>query len=114
MEFLFSYGTLQQKNVQLENFGRELKGTKDYLTNYVVEEIEITDKRVIKESGKRIHPILKFTGKESDRVEGTVFEITKEDLLRVDDYEVNEYIRIAAILKSGRRCWIYAASSENA
>lgn len=34
MELLFSYGTLQQKAVQLATFGRELSGTKEVLVGY--------------------------------------------------------------------------------
>jgi hypothetical protein len=44
MELLFSYGTLQQENVQLANFGRTLSGTKDALKKYTVGEVRITDK----------------------------------------------------------------------
>lgn len=61
MPLLFSYGTLQQKEVQIANFGRELLGKKDILQGYIVGEIEITDERVLRESGKAIHPILRFT-----------------------------------------------------
>ena len=52
MQRLFSYGTLQQKNVQLANFGRELKGQPDKLPKYRVDKILITDKRVLRESGQ--------------------------------------------------------------
>jgi hypothetical protein len=31
MPFLFSYGTLQKEQVQMETFGRILQGEKDYL-----------------------------------------------------------------------------------
>lgn len=43
MENLFSYGTLQQENVQLKNFGHTLEGSKDTLQKYCLEDIEITD-----------------------------------------------------------------------
>ena len=109
MPLLFSYGTLQQKDVQVANFGRALSGAKDTLQGYVVGEVEITDQRVIRESGKAIHPILRFTGDLADEVSGTVFDITDADLVQADDYEVDEYIRIFARLKSGKECWIYAA-----
>lgn len=71
MQLLFSYGTLQQKEVQMANFGRELPGEKDVLQGYVVGEIEITDERVLRESGKAIHPILRFTANLADEVSGT-------------------------------------------
>lgn len=114
MELLFSYGTLQQKNVQLANFGRELKGSSDSLPLYVVGEIEIRDERVLRESGKRYHPILEYTGNAKDEVSGTVFELSWKELLQADNYEVEDYKRIAARLKSGRTCWIYAAASDHA
>ena len=62
MEYLFSYGTLQLKSVQLANFGRELTGKPDTLLEYAIEQVEITDERVLRESGQKYHPILKFTG----------------------------------------------------
>ena len=112
MPLLFSYGTLQQKEVQIANFGRELTGSKDVLQCYVVGEITITDERVLRESGIAVHPILRFTGTQQDEVEGTVFEITHAELTQADDYEVDDYVRLAAKLKSGKEAWIYAADSN--
>lgn len=113
MPLLFSYGTLQQKEVQLANFGRELAGQKDVLQGYVVGEVRITDERVIRESGKAIHPILVLTDSISDEVDGTVFEVTEAELAKADDYEVDDYVRIRATLKSGKNCWIYAAAKKD-
>lgn len=113
MPLLFSYGTLQQKEVQLANFGRELTGVKDILQGYVVGEVTITDERVLRESGKAIHPILRFTGHLKDEVKGTVFELTAEELAQADDYEVDDYVRTLARLKSGKECWIYAEKTQS-
>lgn len=113
MPLLFSYGTLQQKQVQLANFGRELAGSKDVLQGYIVGELEITDERVLRESGKAIHPILRFSGDPLDEVPGKVFEITEQELARADDYEVDDYVRVAAVLKSGKTAWIYAAARSS-
>ena len=38
---LFSYGTLQLKNVQKETFGRNLVGEKDILLGYKLENLKI-------------------------------------------------------------------------
>lgn len=113
MPLLFSYGTLQQTEVQLANFGRVLSGRQDSLLGYRVGEIKITDERVLRESGKAMHPILRFTGKMHDEVAGTVFEITDAELAQADDYEVSDYVRTKATLKSGIECWIYAAPVSN-
>ena len=110
MPKLFSYGTLQQKNVQLANFGRELSGSKDVLQGYIIGEVEITDERVLRESGKAFHPILRLSGSSRDEMPGTVFELTDAELAQADDYEVDAYIRRKAVLKSGTECCIYAAA----
>ena len=68
---LFSYGTLQKKEVQMETFGRILIGQKDILVGYNIEMIEITDKEVLKKSGQKFHPIIVFTNKPNDKVEQT-------------------------------------------
>ena len=111
MELLFSYGTLQQKNVQIVNFGRELDGLKDTLSKYIVSNITVTDERVIRESGKDVHLILRYTGNVGDEVTGTVFELSDNELTLADDYEVDDYKRVPAELKSGCICWIYAAKN---
>ena len=112
MEKLFSYGTLQMENVQRETFGRILKGSKDILVGYVLSEVKITDKTVIDKSGTDTHPILKATQILSDEVEGTIFEVTHEELMQADDYEVEEYARIKADFKSGISAWVYTDASQ--
>ena len=107
MENLFSYGTLQQTKVQLDTFGRPLEGKRDVLQEYCISQIKIKDKSIIKLSGKEIHPILIFTGDIKDEVEGTVFGINSYELLMADKYEVDDYSRVEAILKSGTKAWIY-------
>jgi hypothetical protein len=47
MENLFSYGTLQEENVQLENYNRILEGSDDILKNHCLKNIEIKDESVI-------------------------------------------------------------------
>lgn len=111
MQLLFSYGTLQHENVQQANFGRKLVGYKDSLPQYVVDQLRIKDPRVLRESGMEFHPILRYTGNSKDQVTGTVFELTEDEIARADDYEVDDYRRVKAQLKSGRICWIYAAAN---
>lgn len=106
-QLLFSYGTLQQRDVQLSTFGRELSGTADALLGFAQSMVKIEDAEVIKTSGKTHHPIVRHTGAVTDRVAGTVFEITDEELANADKYEVSDYKRVAAPLASGRTAWVY-------
>jgi gamma-glutamylcyclotransferase (GGCT)/AIG2-like uncharacterized protein YtfP len=43
----------------------------------------------------------------TDRVPGTVFEITPAELAAADAYEVADYERIAVTLASGQGAWVY-------
>ena len=108
-EKLFSYGTLQLKNVQKETFGRNLAGKKDSLLGYKLENLKIKDPSVLEISETKTHPIIRFTGMADDVVEGTVFEVTSDELLEADNYEVEDYKRIEVVLKSGMKGWVYAA-----
>lgn len=106
-QLLFSYGTLQQREVQLATFGRDLHGTADQLVGFHQSMVKIEDPEVVKMSGKRHHPIVKHTGVEKDRVAGTVFEVTDDELAHADKYEVSDYKRVSAPLASGRTAWVY-------
>lgn len=112
MEKLFSYGTLQMKAVQIETFGRELTGTKDQLIGYILSKIKIKDEAVIKTSGTDIHPILKYTGQDSDIIEGTIFEITPAELSQADEYEVEDYLRVKGKFQSGQEAWAYVCAQS--
>jgi hypothetical protein len=107
MPLLFSYGTLQQENVQLSTFGRLLHGCEDQLVGFESSLMKIEDPEVVATSGKTHHPIVRFNGKPESLVPGTVFEITDDELARADRYEVAAYTRVAAMLKSGKEAWVY-------
>jgi len=107
MPRLFSYGTLQQEEVQVATFGRRLAGRTDELPGFRQSLVTIDDPEVVATSGKTHHPIVKFTGKDSDRVAGTVFEITDTELANADKYEVAAYKRVDASLASGLHAWVY-------
>lgn len=112
MPLLFSYGTLQQENVQLATFGRRLAGRPDALVGYEQAMVAIDDPQVVKTSGKTHHPIVRFTGHPEARVPGTVFEITDEELQQADQYEVSAYQRVSAPLTSGDRAWVFVEAES--
>jgi len=106
-ERLFSYGTLQDKQVQLATFGRELRGHHDTLPGYAREFVAIQDPAVVALSGKTHHPIVRPSTQPGDEVTGTVFEISPAELAAADDYEVDDYQRVSVVLRSGRQAWVY-------
>lgn len=106
-ELLFSYGTLQDKPVQIASFGRELTGHPDAMVGYTQTMIAITDPEVVATSGKTHHPIVQPSESPTDEVPGTVFEVTPEELAAADKYEVSDYKRVSVRLKSGKQAWVY-------
>ena len=110
--WLFSYGTLRQKNVQLATFGRELEGREDALVGFVSNMIAISDPEVVATSGETHHPIVARTGNPADAVAGMVFRITAAELAAADSYEVSDYERVAVRLKSGRAAFVYVRAAN--
>jgi len=107
---LFSYGTLQQREVQLANYGRELEGKADALVGYRLGQIEIDDRDVVSVSGKAIHTIALPSADSSDRIRGMVYLLTPEELEASDAYETDAYTRAEITLESGRRAFVYIAA----
>lgn len=105
---LFSYGTLQEEVVQISTFGRVLSGSPDSLSGYALRKVKVADPTVVAISGEAWHPIIERTGQPSDVVAGTVFEITQDELLKADAYEVDDYRRVGVTLATGTRAWVYA------
>jgi hypothetical protein len=103
MPLLFSYGTLQQNDVQLALFGRALEGRPDELIGFEQSFIEIDEP-----DGKAVHAIVRFNGRRDSRVRGTLLDLTDHELTRADAYEPSPYVRVPATLASGTQAWVYA------
>ena len=111
IHLLFSYGTLQLEKVQIENYGRILKGERDRLIGYKIENLQITDSTVLSKSQLEYHPIAVKSTNNDDFIEGMIFQITDTELAETDKYEVSEYHRILETFESGKKAWIYVAKN---
>ena|SRR6185503_11441701 len=111
-EYLFSYGTLQQQNVQVELFGRLLQGIPDMLEHYRIVSIEINDEKFLATGADKYQKTLARSTDPNDVIEGMVFEISPDELLTADRYEPVNYKRIKVKLRSGRNAWIYLTHVE--
>ena len=109
MVLLFSYGTLQDRDVQIANFGRELTGREDVLPGYARRLVPINDKDVAAAlRGESYYANAEPSPNPGDAVCGTVFEITEQELAAADEYEKDaEYGRISVTLGSGAQAWVY-------
>lgn len=106
-ELLFTYGTLQYAEVQLDTFGRLIAGEPDVLPGYTIDYAEIEDQRVVDLSGVSVHPVLRETGSALDKVVGRVLHLTADEVDAADEYEVSLYRRVRVTLGSGRTAWVY-------
>lgn len=101
MILIFTYGTLQNKKIQLELFNRILKGSPDILLGYQKDFIKL---------GGNVYPILKkINAKTETQVQGTCYEISLQELYVCDAYEGTSYQRVKTTLKSGKKVWVYIA-----
>jgi len=80
VEFLFAYGSLQDKNVQKEILGRSLVGNPDILENYAIQKNILID---------NLYPVI--TKAPGESVMGAVFTIKEDDLHLLDSYEGESY-----------------------
>jgi SAM-dependent methyltransferase len=108
MPLLFSYGTLQQDDVQLSTFGRRLEGQPDELPGYEPSRVKIKDAAFAARSGTTHHANVTFNGNQGSRVAGTVFEVSDAELAAADAFEAPfGYRRVSAALASGQWAWVY-------
>ncbi len=102
-EFLFTYGTLQDKEVQQMVFSRILTGNKDHLKAHTIS----------KELVGGLYPTVTSTANSDKGVPGIVYIISTDELKRVDIYEGDAYFRKKATLASGTEAWVYLGKSES-
>jgi hypothetical protein len=110
--FIFSYGTLRLPQVQAAIYGRRLEGRPDAIIGWSLVPLEISDSEVVRLSGLAIHSIARRTGKTEDRIVGTVFQLSPEELEATDRYEADAYGRIAVELESGITAFVYVGADS--
>lgn len=109
MPLLFSYGTLQQNEVQQATFGRLLIGNRDELPGYETTLARIEDPREAASARSTHHDNVRVTDRPDASVSGTAFEIAEAELASADEYERRAgYGRSLVRLASGQEAWIYA------
>ncbi len=106
MEKLFAYGTLKEKDIQENIFGRSLYGTPDRLIGFVINYIKIEE-----EFGIAQYPIIVATENPDDIVTGIVYEISDQDLNLADTYEGLHYKRMEVTLESNQKAWAYLVTN---
>lgn len=102
MEKIFSYGTLQSKEIQMQVFNKLLTGTPDQLLGYTLKDLKIEE-----EFGIEDYFVAIPSENPADSIKGIVYTISSLDLDKADQFESNSYQRLQVTLKSGIIAWIY-------
>lgn len=102
MEHLFTYGTLQEKQVQQDVFGHPLEGRPDTLLGFKKVENAVYGQ----------YPVVIQTQDTKDKVKGTVYTVSIIDLEKGDAYETEAYKREKFPLESGLEAWVYVENSQ--
>lgn len=112
MPHLFSYGTLQDPDVQLAAFGRHLEGHADTLRGFERGRVAIVEPDVLA-TGMTHYENAVFTGRPEHGVDGVAYDVTDAELADADRYEAAaHYVRIAVTLASGTAAWVYVHGHE--
>ncbi len=106
-ERLFTFGTLQDPDIQRAVFGTVIEGTKDVLEGYIIDHIEYREQDDNLLSGPRRYLAIEPSENSSEFIPGIVIELTEDQLDRADAYEGPAYARIKVVLASGRMSWVY-------
>lgn len=102
LEHLFTYGTLQDKEVQRTLFKRELEGKPDVLVGY----------KIVADAIYGRYPLAHHTDDDRDKVQGMVYELSNTELEKADRYETAAYRRQKVVLQSGLEAWFYVKNSD--
>ncbi|MEH6659170.1 gamma-glutamylcyclotransferase family protein [Leeuwenhoekiella marinoflava] len=108
MPLLFTYGTLQDIEIQKKLFGRKLDGEKDILKKYKLGTIKIPENQ----EQTQTYFIAMHTGNKSDEIEGTVYELRDFELNIADEYEGYFYKRKHVLLASNKKVIIYCKPDD--
>jgi len=95
MPKVFSYGTLQDPKVQRTLFGKTLQGKPDAVNGY---------QRVHLEYDGGNYPALI---KGDRRYIGQTYEISFKELMAMDEYEGDAYVRDAITTEEGNEAYLY-------
>lgn len=101
-QYLFTYGTLRDDEVQQAVFGRKLSGRRDILFGF-----KLSAKKLLGQ-----YPVICKTENPDNTVVGQVFNVSNLDLHKADFYETEAYKRIVVQLHSGTEAWVYVENSE--
>jgi hypothetical protein len=114
VQFIFSYGTLQEEPVQIATFGRTVDGSPDQLFGYERVSLTLTDPDLVAATGRALHTNLARSSSRDSAVAGTCLNVTDSELELCDRYErLAAYRRQLLALESGKLAWVYTFAGNS-
>jgi gamma-glutamylcyclotransferase (GGCT)/AIG2-like uncharacterized protein YtfP len=111
MALVFSYGSLREEAVQIAIFGRVVRIEPDELIDSVRTLVAVPKSHKAAAAGLTHYANVEDAPGSGSRVPGVVLELTEPQIAVCDAYEKDaDYVRVPAILASGRRAWVYRYS----
>jgi gamma-glutamylcyclotransferase (GGCT)/AIG2-like uncharacterized protein YtfP len=108
---VFSYGSLREEAVQISIFGRVVRTEPDELVDCIRTLIEVPTWHKAAAQGLTHYANIEYAPGSGNRVAGVVLELTDGEIAVCDAYEQDaDYVRVVAILASGRSAWVYRSS----
>lgn len=114
MPWIFAYGTLRQREVQIAVFGREVEMPDDVLPGFRLGLVAISNPGVVALSGSASHPGLVPSEEPGARVAGSALAVSDAELAAADAYESADYVRTPVVLESGRKAFAYVGKGPAA
>ena len=105
MEYLFSYGTLRNEEIQLAIFGRVVSTTPDAVPDYALRTVTLTNWKAADISGGDMQKTVEPSP--GGLILGMVLQVSEEEMRLCDDYEPVDYKRSIVPLRSGKKAWLY-------
>tara|TARA_R110000765_G_scaffold349099_1_gene439230 strand:- start:19 stop:327 length:309 start_codon:yes stop_codon:yes gene_type:complete len=93
---IFTYGSLMDHRVRFNVLGYSINGINDILDNYM-----LTDHSVFKTAYPAIIP------QNNSKVNGLVFEVKEDDIIKLDRYESDLYKKIKIKTRNNIECLVY-------
>ena len=96
---VFTYGSLLDDSIRKSVLGKSIDGNIDTLRGYIVKDHSVL-------------PYPTIMPLKDGTVHGKVFDVTNEDLERLDRYETQYYTKINVLLDSGKESLVYIDSNQ--
>lgn len=108
---LFTYNT-PKLNVEHLDYNHHEPKIKDTLSGYKLNGLALKNPSLKEKSDANQDLIAIKSHDKGDRIEGIVLEISGEELMKTDTYNISDYKRVLETADSGTEVWVYVSNNS--